>query len=635
MVYCSSKISICKRTFSIGVGIDGMKEYISQLHQYCNHYSVTAMSRIAPGLSMDEVIMFMRESNRAAFETQLQIKQLLQNNVYPLLEAYENMTQADAQDLYDVAQRLCSYTERLDPGLALQIYQALLSRARSHGDSGNVLKYLYWCGITAYYFDSSNHETILPFFLEGASFADCYDTLPDAQIRQYVHRCLGNCSMVYHAIDQHDKAFEMEEKAFAFWNGLIFKGKDADFPWGMYFLSVFNHRRAYLGRQMHSDPRSLSRAEIRMNLDIAMHINKLRQENVGAASAFGGTRYDVALWESQLVAGQINYDQFMENILESKSHYAPDDFSADALYANIQLNAYLLFYAHHLLPHDAKTQALMDKLINETHAYLASIPMTADPMSVASNMSMYAKNASEILISTGYLQLVLKTTTYRHIPTYAHSIMVSKIACALTTAILRTHPEAFIGMLDIKSAADALKSKEALLAFAETAGLCHDIGKLEYVCKPSFFMRTLTKSEIAIMQNHPHDAYTLLMHANHDRSLSGFSDVVLGHHCYYNGQGGYPSNFDVLASPYKPMIDVISVADSIDAATDDIGKTYAKAITFEAVCEEIWSQEGIRYSPLIAALLKEDRALCAQIHDLLGNPRKEAYYQAYCYSLNL
>jgi len=106
------------------------------------------------------------------------------------------------------------------------------------------------------------------------------------------------------------------------------------------------------------------------------------------------------------------------------------------------------------------------------------------------------------------------------------------------------------------------------------------------------------------------------------------SNVIFGHHLWYNGEEGYPKDFDNRKSKYKFVIDMVSVADSIDAATDNIGRTYAKTISLEKVISEIQAQAGTRYSPIIADALNDENLL-KKIQQCITSGREAAYYEAY------
>jgi hypothetical protein len=76
------------------------------------------------------------------------------------------------------------------------------------------------------------------------------------------------------------------------------------------------------------------------------------------------------------------------------------------------------------------------------------------------------------------------------------------------------------------------------------------------------------------------------------------------------------------------MIDLCAIADTIDAATDSIGRSYQLNRTPDFIMDEIIALAGERYNPQAAAALN-DSGLRSSIRDALLNYRREAYYKAY------
>ena len=65
--------------------------------------------------------------------------------------------------------------------------------------------------------------------------------------------------------------------------------------------------------------------------------------------------------------------------------------------------------------------------------------------------------------------------------------------------------------------------------------------------------------------------------------LAPFHDIIVGHHKYFNGNGGYPDEFDVISSEIKVFINLISICDTIDTSTDHKGRNYAKKKNFDQI----------------------------------------------------
>lgn len=221
---------------------------------------------------------------------------------------------------------------------------------------------------------------------------------------------------------------------------------------------------------------------------------------------------------------------------------------------------------------------------------------------------------------------VLDLIVSRHINTYLHSMMVSILATRITQEAVEVCPEVFVGFPGMKDVADVRAGKMILCHYAQKTGLLHDIGKNAIIDIVNTDIRPLTDYEFQILRCHPARGFTYL---SQDEDFYTYRDVVLGHHKSYDSEKGYPYDCDTRSSPYKSMIDVISVCDSLDAATDWLGRNYHRAKTFSEVLRELNSGAGSRYAPKIVSLLNERKQLAMEIEELLLEGRIRIYREAY------
>jgi len=609
-----------------------MRSFFMELQSEYEQITLNQIGRLEPGLSGCEVVSACKKITENIRFLRSDIEATLKDHLYPMLDNINSISAEDEADLFSTVQEISSYEIRLDPGLALMIYQKLLERAREKKDDDKILKYLYWCGITLFFFHNEQYdEKVLAYFEEGASYASKYHSFADPETRKYIHRCLGNRSMMLYSINQQQKAIESDESNFSFWNGLIFSGKDPDFPWINYFLACLNYRYSSISKKVHTDPDSETKETIQKMLDTAMSINKLLLKNRGSFNVFGSTRYEFLLWEAQFLSGLISFEQLRENISRAQTGIPPDDYSSNALFTRIQLNTYLMFYATKMQKLKDKKDEVMASSMKNIVDYFSLIPMTVSPMDVNEYLQLFVTNVGIFFQPAEHLDFILKMTTFRHIPTYAHSIIVGKIASCLTEFLAVRNPGCFIGFMDITQAGDAQSRAGELCRFAEMSGLCHDIGKITYVNNPFMHARLLTDDEFDIVKSHPAYGHSMMVRIDGASLHEGYSDIILGHHKYFNNAGGYPEDFDIAKSKYRMMVDIVAVADSIDSATDDIGKTYSDIKDLETVCAEITAEAGRRYSPAVAALL-EDNAVKISLARILDEERRNAYYAAYLHA---
>jgi len=606
-----------------------MRDFLLELQSEYDQIAKKQIDQLQPGLSAVEVVEAYRRIGHELSAHHRRTEVIIKDQLYPMLEDLASISDEDEILLYETAQRISSYERRADPALALKIYQGLLEGARQKQDDARILKYLYWCGITLHFLRNNEPDRTLAYFEEGASYVSKYHSFKDPEIRKYVHRCLGNTSMVYYlSMGESEKAMQVDESAFSFWNGLIFSGKDLDFPWLNYFLTCLTHRHSFLSTKIHEDPDSESKEVLKQILETAITINKLYHKNRDSFYVFGGTRYDYYLWEAQFLNGLISFDMLTENIEKRKAEYSDDDFSPDAIYVKHDLNIYLMFYATTMQRLRNKRDEVVAAVSSDTIDYFSKVPKTANPREVAAQLVNSAQHLSTVLESTEQLDFILKMTTYRHIPTYAHSIMVGKIAYCLTKFLIKMNPQCFIGNIDISTVEQVFEQSEELCRFAETSGLCHDVGKISYIINPYMHARILTDEEFELIKRHPDDGKTMLVRNDGALHNDGYADIVYGHHKYFDNTGGYPTDFDRKNSKHTIMIDIIAVADSIDAATDDIAKTHAKAKSLDTVCAEVISGAGSRYSPIVADVLQNSDVIDA-LRYILENERSNAYFTAY------
>ena len=77
------------------------------------------------------------------------------------------------------------------------------------------------------------------------------------------------------------------------------------------------------------------------------------------------------------------------------------------------------------------------------------------------------------------------------------------------------------------------------------------------------------------------------------------------------------------------MIDLITLCDCLDAATDCYGRNYHQAKTVEQVLSEFERDSGVRYHPDLVRFLRNFPALIQELQTVAGEKRLEIDYQTY------
>ena len=491
-----------------------------------------------------------------------------------------SLTEEDIQGLSAFAGRLFNYANSEDMGVAFKVHQLLLAAARSREDVPMIVRELYYTGITLHYMNVRDEGTginllgdaIQVYFTEAAESMSRYEQL-DRNTRQYLIRCVGNTrlgmSRGTHA--ESCRYLERFRRAMDIIQSAHYHALDPEFPWESYIYS------------MHMD---------RMTL-----LTHLRQE------------------EDPEVARQV---------LESAGSVAQDDYSAEAINRKLVLAAYLSVYAERLDEAGAQRyRATVEQVRRSAYQYLEQMPASQYPRVVNSA----AWELSKINTSSDETanRRMLGSILAGHKPTYVHSLMVAELTRALLHRQIETRPETLVGLLGCRSAAEVQTRREELCQTAYECGLYHDLGKCAVLMYIDNNARRLLDEEFFCIQSHPRTGAAILNRMGCGRTLAL---AALYHHCYYNGKGGYPNDVPSCPEEIKGIVDALSVADSLDAATDNIGRCYNLAKPFRTLLEELRAQSGTRYAPNVVALFEDER-FCQQLAENTDAERKRVYLQVY------
>lgn len=210
----------------------------------------------------------------------------------------------------------------------------------------------------------------------------------------------------------------------------------------------------------------------------------------------------------------------------------------------------------------------------------------------------------------------------RQLPTYLHSVMVMHLAEAYYKEANRSQPKLFA---DLQS-----RYGENLSVYVRQCALLHDIGKTKITDIVNTQGRQLSEQEFQGIRMHPIYGAKML---DSDPDLSKYHDVVLGHHKFYDGTGGYPESFQNTKSDYRIIIDLITICDCIDAATDHLGRNYKVAKSLDSVIEELITGKGHRYNPELVDILEHSPGLQKEIRYIVSEGRLDIMYRAYLESV--
>lgn len=213
------------------------------------------------------------------------------------------------------------------------------------------------------------------------------------------------------------------------------------------------------------------------------------------------------------------------------------------------------------------------------------------------------------------------------VTTYAHSVNVAMIARELMEGILEYQPELLKGALGKIRHGKVLLNSKKCLDFIYEAAFYHDIGKNGIISTVNNDYRPLTDEEYAIIKTHPALGAELLKIA--PSLYEKYHDTTLGHHKWYNGKGGYPEDFDNTKSPKRILIDIITLSDCMQAATERIGRNYKEGKTFDMVMEEFRKGAGTKYNPDLVKFIDTHDDVARDLAVLINDAWVDIYFNIY------
>ncbi len=321
--------------------------------------------------------------------------------------------------------------------------------------------------------------------------------------------------------------------------------------------------------------------------------------------------------------GELSLEELLEK-LEEYSKPVEEHNAIEQCSALFTANAYYMDYLYKCSQYD--DQYILDKsmqIVNHVLETSKNMVHQFGNYQINSCVLMFVNSASNIVDFDFFKSTVLDATVYANKALYVHTLMVKEICLTILQYILEHNPQYLDGVGGHSYEYCAEHPRE-ILDLMENCALFHDIGKyfcLDYVSNSS---RNLTDDEFEIIKAHPAN-FSKIYQRKMNPTVECVHDCALLHHVWYNGQGGYPKE---VHTKNQPFVNILSIADSIDAATDNIGRPYGLGKTLEQLMAEFDSMKDTRYSGYICDLLHVEE-IKQKITYIITKKRIEIYYNAH------
>lgn len=228
-----------------------------------------------------------------------------------------------------------------------------------------------------------------------------------------------------------------------------------------------------------------------------------------------------------------------------------------------------------------------------------------------------------------FFDTVLAFTVYADKALYVHTIMVKEISQLLLKHVLKENPELLDGVCGWNKEY-IISNQTEVIELMDRCAICHDIGKHFLLDIVSNSSRRLTDDEFNIIKLHPQNYETVWEKTRDSEStkLNCIRDCALLHHRWHNEEGGYP---DLPQTDNRPFVDILAIADSLDAATDSIGRPYGSGKSLDDLIAEFIEMGGTRYSREVAELLLDPYVRDA-VENIITERREDINYRIFAFN---
>ena len=592
---------------------------------------------VTADMSKEEVIAKIRNCAEDLFRIHQDNGRILKEILFS--KTPETLTENEAGQLSELADALFNYNRSPDVGVAFRIHRLLYEYAQYRQDVDLIIRELYYQGITLMYLNVRDPslgtnlfiEEVGSYFRAGAAYMDQYEELTDPQTRGFIVRCMGNIKYGLKSFQggndgsrNYDISAGWEEYMDCFNRTMEvvesprYREMNPEIPWDSFAYTMHYDRTQFLtGLRDRYDP-VIAQAV----LESAEYVYRHQEQLAKVKGRAIGVRTQYVYMAARYHAGLASLSELLETLFGMCEAGDLHDFSGDNIWTILYTPEYLASYASRLAPEERQAvHPRLRRMFDKQKEYLFLLPRNEYAMQVSRTVREIARYTSGR--DEHFYQQILDYILACHPPTFVHSKVVALVTRRFCQRMAETNPALLSGVFGVERLEDG--GLERILNLAYYSGLYHDLGKCMLLNYVGLYSRRLLDEEFACIKLHTIFGCSLL----ETMGMQELSDAAYFHHCAYDGQGGYPRSSHVCPDSVRRIVDIITVVDSLDAGTDNVGRSYAAAKSYEQLVEELRSGKGTRYAPEVVELL-DDPDFCREAGQFLVDSRYQVYMEVYC-----
>ncbi|MCM1055331.1 MAG: hypothetical protein NC394_07400 [Bacteroides sp.] len=557
--------------------------------------------------------------------------QLLRENLFPVLDLMLEATSEQTRELEEFAGALLNGGDELDIGLFCQIHKALLSVARQKKSRNDTIKELYWLGIGCNNLTSKTvglddcyaeryYIQMRLFFTEAAAYIKYYDEIEDVDTRSYILRSRANMSLG--KFKRPDEKIRMVKRGLQVLRDEDFHKKNPELPWDKFIYLAHRQMASSMSYKRVSDLTPQNITDIMESVYTVYH---KQQQEAAEKNERLPARSQFSCFAIEYYCGLHSLDDLLTKMEQLMDEADPEDFSNEGMYGIISLPAFYCQYLNESPEFVPKRKEYIESLYVKILKYVDDFPEGTQSESLFFYLRQLSYTFLETENSVTYKEFLQKVQIKFAPKIYIHSWLVGRAAEEMCSIITEEEPDFFDDIDFIRDTVDLEEKKKAVRSYAMECGIFHDIGKMNFMNLYSNIARQWFEEEYEMA--HLHTLIGMACLAKRP-STQRYVAVAQGHHCWYDGSGGYPESYKRLECPCRQMVDVIGLVDWIINVTDTARLYTGREKTFDEAIEGAITLEGRRFSPLLTARLR-DSAVCERIKNAMDEARIEVRRKMY------
>ena len=605
------------------------QDYIDQLISYNELESLS----FSPNDSYEFIILKLEERSKKKRTIALVADNIISEYIEPYEKDISKLTSDDVKELEEFAEKLYPdgkmFTEIkvTDFGVFYRLQNILVDYYKLKGDTSKLLFMLSRKSL-AYLYLVNGHSFV---FQESPFRKDCLDLihlLDSDEIDEAGKQKLR--ILLVREITTSDDHFATEELQ------LVFDKVRSSASSNMPIRECFNHyilcetilqlfREHSIWAKRHNvkvdieKNRSLIESAIKYVDEVAKKIPQI------------DVNMELATYKAtaNFFLGNITLDELLNILDEVQNRLYKSDNPFDKARGLGSTNNYYLniLYSFSPLPKDEIIRISKNR-INEILPKLLGIKRLNNNVQFNRYMVEFLNAASLTGDFDEFSQIILDSTVYADKALFIHTMMVKEMSMVIFDYLIEASPDVFNGVAG-KDTDYIINHKDEMKELLKECCMFHDIGKFFMLDIVENSMRKLTDDEFMLIKNHPLNFTNIYQMTNaFDERVKCIHDCGLTHHLWHDESGGYPN---VHHTKNLPFVDIITISDSIDAATDFLGRPYGQGKSIDELISEFTSRAGSQYGPIATQAL-HNKSVRDKLEYLITEGRKDIYYHIYAFN---